>query len=228
MGYKPLERDFYMTGAVEVARRLLGMVLVRRAREGYASGIIAEAEAYAGHSDAACHSYKRPASGGNHRTNVMFGPGGYAYVYLIYGMHCCFNVVTNTPEYPEAVLIRALEPVEGIELMRERRGVRDIKNLCSGPGKLCQALGITKADYGADLCGDELFIVEGEAVSDDAAAATPRINVDYAGEASAFPYRFVIRDSKFLSTRKHLPRFPRKSNLPQENYHNCWFCETDD
>ena len=151
MDYKPLEREFYMTGAAEAARRLLGMLLVRRADEGCASGIIVETEAYAGHSDAACHSYKRPAPAGNHRTNVMFEPGGYAYVYLIYGMHCCFNVVTNTPEYPEAVLVRALEPVEGIELMRERRGVPDIGNLCGGPGKLCKALGITMADYGADL-----------------------------------------------------------------------------
>ena len=205
MDYKPLEREFYMTGAVEAARRLLGMILVRRAPEGCASGIIVEAEAYAGHSDAACHSYKRAAPGGNHRTNVMFGPGGYAYVYFIYGMHCCFNVVTNTPGYPEAVLIRALEPIDGIGLMKMRRGVADIKNLCSGPGKLCKALGITTADYGTDLCGDDLFITGGETLSSEAVASTPRINVDYAGEASAFPYRFVIRDSKFLSTRKHLP-----------------------
>jgi len=208
MDYKPLEREFYMTGAACAARRLLGMILVRRAKEGCASGIIVEAEAYAGHSDAACHSYKRRAPGGNHRTNVMFGPGGYAYVYFIYGMHCCFNVVTNTPEYPEAVLIRALEPVDGIELMRERRGVTDIRNLCSGPGKLCQALGITMMDYGTDLRGDELFIAGGETVSDEAVASTPRINVDYAGDASSYPYRLVIRDSRFLSTRKHLPRIP--------------------
>jgi len=206
MDYKPLERDFYMTGAVEAARRLLGMILVRRTHDGCMSGVIVEAEAYAGHSDAACHSYKRPAPGGNHRTNVMFGPGGFAYVYFIYGMHCCFNVVTNLPEYPEAVLIRALEPIEGMELMKARRGVSDIKNLCSGPGKLCKALGITTADYGADLCGDEIFIACGDEPPDEAVASTPRINVDYAGEASAFPYRFVIRDSKFLSTRKFLRR----------------------
>ena len=193
-----------MAGAVETARRLLGTILVRRADDGLTSGMIVEAEAYAGHSDAACHSYKRPAPSGNHRTNVMFGPGGYAYVYFIYGMHCCFNVVTNMPGYPEAVLIRALEPVDGIELMRARRGVSDLKNLCGGPGKICKALGITTADYGADLCGDELFISGGTSPPDEAVASTPRINVDYAGEAGAFPYRFVIRDSEFLSARKFL------------------------
>ena len=209
MDYKPLERDFYMIGAVEAARRLLGTLLVRRAHEGCTSGIIVEAEAYAGHSDAACHSYKRPARGGNHRTNVMFGPGGYAYVYFIYGMHCCFNVVTNIPGYPEAVLIRALEPVDGIEPMRERRGISDLRKLCSGPGKLCKALGITTADYGADLCGEELFITRGIIVSDETVELTPRINVDYAGDASAYLYRFVIRDSRFLSTRKYLPPMPR-------------------
>ena len=216
MNYKPLERDFYMTGAAETARHLLGMLLVRRDHDGHTSGIIVETEAYAGHSDAACHSYKRPAPGGNHRTNVMFGQGGYAYVYFIYGMHCCFNVVTNTPEYPEAVLIRALEPVEGIELMRERRGVSDIRNLCSGPGKLCKALGITKADYGADLCGNELFISCGKTVRDEAVASTPRNNVDYEGDAAAYLFRFVIRDNRFLSTRKHLPSARRKIKLTNE------------
>lgn len=206
MDYEPLERDFYMTGAVETARCLLGMILVRRADEGCTSGVIVEAEAYAGHSDAACHSYKKPGPVQNHRTNVMFGSGGFAYVYCIYGMHRCFNVVTNMPGYPEVVLLRALEPVDGIDLMRTRRGVFDLKKLCSGPGKICKAFGITAADYGADLCGDELFIARGEVVADEAVATTPRINVDYAGEAGAYPYRFVIRDSRFLSTRKFLRR----------------------
>jgi DNA-3-methyladenine glycosylase len=201
---KLLDREFYLTGAVETARNLLGMTLVRRSPEGTASGVIVETEAYAGHSDAACHSYKRNAPSGSHRTNVMFGPGGYAYVYFIYGMHRCFNVVANLPGNPDAVLIRALEPREGVELMMARRGVSDVKNLCNGPGKLCQALGITMDDYGADLRGDELFITLGERVPDEGVAATPRINVDYSGEARDFPYRFVARASKFLSTRRYL------------------------
>ncbi|MDR3076909.1 MAG: DNA-3-methyladenine glycosylase [Synergistaceae bacterium] len=211
MDSDPLDREFYMAGAVETARNLLGSILVRRSGEGTASGMIVETEAYAGHADAACHSYKRPApSGSHHRTNVMFGPGGFAYVYFIYGMHCCFNVVANLPGHPEAVLIRALEPMDGVGLMQIRRKTSDEKKLCSGPGKLCQALGITMNDYGADLCGGELFITKGDTVPDETVSSTPRINVDYAGKASALPYRFVIRDSKFLSTRRYLVSIPGK------------------
>ena len=201
-----LPRDFYRRGAVAVARGLLGAILVKRAAEGTASGVIVEAEAYAGHDDAACHAFKHHTPPAGHRTRVMFGDGGYAYVYFIYGMHNCFNVTANVAGKPEAVLIRALEPVDGIDLMRARRNAQDTRNLCGGPGKLCQALGITQSDYGRDLCGNELFIAEGNPIPDEAALASPRINVDYAGEASAYPYRFVIKDSKFLSTKRFLPR----------------------
>ncbi|MDR2779601.1 MAG: DNA-3-methyladenine glycosylase [Synergistaceae bacterium] len=199
-----LEREFYMEGAVAVARKLLGKILILRSREGETSGMITETEAYAGREDAACHSYKRESPSAGHRTNVMFGPGGHAYVYLIYGMHRCFNVVANTPGLPEAVLVRALEPRGGVELMCSRRGTSKIGNLCGGPGKLCQALDITLADYGADLCGGRIFITRGEDVPDGDALATRRINVDYAGEASGYPYRFVIRESRFLSTRRYV------------------------
>ena len=198
-----LPRDFYRMDAVTVARGLLGAILVKRSAEGTTSGIIVETEAYAGHSDAACHAFKHSSPSPGHRTRVMFGDGGYAYVYFIYGMYSCFNVTANVAGNPEAVLVRALEPAEGIELMHTRRNAR---NLCGGPGKLCQALGITLSDYGRDLCGDELFILDGKSVPDEAMLATPRINVDYAGEASAYPYRFVIKDSKFLSTRRFLPQ----------------------
>jgi DNA-3-methyladenine glycosylase len=198
-----LEREFYMEGAVAVARKLLGHILVSRSPEGETSGMITETEAYAGREDAACHSYKREAPSAGHRANVMFGPGGYAYVYLIYGMYRCFNVVANIPGLPEAVLIRALEPRAGVELMRSRRKTPKLKDLCGGPGKLCQALDITLADYGADLRGGRIFITRGEDVPDSAALATRRINVDYAGEASGYPYRFVIRESGFLSTRRY-------------------------
>jgi DNA-3-methyladenine glycosylase len=201
-----LPRDFYLGDAETVARGLLGAILVKKSAEGTASGVIAETEAYAGHDDAACHSFKHHAPPPGHRTRVMFGDGGYAYVYFIYGMHHCFNVTANVAGKPEAVLIRALEPADGIDLMRARRNAQDVKNLCRGPGKLCQALGITRDDYGRDLCGDELFILEGKPVPDEAVSATPRVNVDYAGEASAYPYRFVTKDSKFLSTRRFLPR----------------------
>ena len=196
----PLPREFYLKDAVSVARNLLGKKLVHLNETGKTSGIIVETEAYAGKSDAACHSYKRPGPSGSHRTNVMFGPGGYAYVYLIYGMYNCFNVVANAPGEPEAVLIRALEPREGIPLMEKRRKVQGVKKLCSGPGKLSMALGITREHYGADLCAENaLFITEGEPVSEDMTLATPRINVNYAGEAALLPYRFVLRGSGFLS-----------------------------
>lgn len=203
---KKFEREFFLIGSVTLARRLLGAILVHESLEGRTSGIIVEAEAYAGRKDAASHSYKRAAPGGQHRTNVMFGLGGHAYVYLIYGMYNCFNVVANVEGEPEGVLIRALEPLEGLDIMARRRGTDDVKKLCSGPGKLCIAMGISKEQYGADLCGDELFLERGTTPPDDAIIATPRINVDYAGADSLHKYRFAIRNSKFLSTRKFIPR----------------------
>ena len=180
---------------------------------GETSGLIVETEAYTGREDAACHSYKRDGPSKTHRTNVMFGPGGHAYVYLIYGMYNCFNVVTNAPGEPEAVLIRALEPHGGISIMKERRKAKDTKDtkkLCNGPGKLCMALGITRAHGGADLCvagdADCLFITDGQTVSEDRISATPRINVGYAGESALLPYRFIIRESGFLSVKNHVLR----------------------
>ena len=212
---KPLRREFYLRDAVTVARALLGKRLIHQSHEGTTAGIIVETEAYAGHEDAACHSYQRKAPVGVHRTNIMFSEGGYAYVYLIYGMYNCFNVVVNKADNPEAVLIRALEPVEGLSLMAKRRGMEissgrpgDLQKLCNGPGKLCIAMGITREHYGQDLCGingsSGIIITEGTTVTETDIAATPRINVNYAGEASTWPYRFVIRDNKFLSTRKFL------------------------
>ena len=201
----PLPRGFYIRDAVSVARDLLGKKLVRLDDMGETSGLIVETEAYAGSGDAACHSYKRSAPSGlpkKHRTDVMFGPGGYAYIYLIYGMYNCFNVVANAPNEPEAVLIRALEPREGIFFMKKRRNTQNVKNLCGGPGKLCMALDITRAHNGVDLCAANiLFITDGEPVSDDRILATPRINVDYAGDAALLPYRFVLRGSVFLSVK---------------------------
>ena len=210
----PLPRKFYLADAVMVARNLIGKRLVCCSSEGTTAGIIVETEAYVGHNDAACHSFKRKTPQRDHRTNIMFEQGGYAYVYLIYGMYDCFNVVVNDEEHPEAVLIRAVEPTEGLPLMAKRRriditpnAIHNLKKLCSGPGKLCIAMGITRRHYGYDLCrnGQErIFIADGINVPDDGIAVTQRINVDYAGEDAKLPYRFVIRESKFLSTRKYL------------------------
>ena len=209
-----LPREFYLTDAMTVAKALLGKRLVHYSHEGTTVGVIVETEAYAGHDDAACHSYQRKLPRNDHRTNIMFHEGGHIYVYLIYGMYNCFNVVVNEVGNPEAVLIRALEPVEGLPLMAQRRGIdispgkrNDLVKLCGGPGKLCIAMGITREHYGQDLCrndSDGIIITKGTTIADSDIAATPRINVDYAGEAGTWPYRFVIRESGFLSTRKFI------------------------
>nr|MCR4935866.1 DNA-3-methyladenine glycosylase [Oscillospiraceae bacterium] len=134
------------------------------------------------------------------RTSVMYGPGGFAYVYLIYGMHCCMNVVSAPEGRPEAVLIRALEPVEGIELMRARRPkAKTDAALCSGPGKLCAALGIDRRCYGLDLLGGELYLTLGEPLSEERICVSPRVGVDYAGEDAAREWRFFEKDNPNVS-----------------------------
>ena len=183
---KKLERSFYERDACTVARELIGKILVHDSLDGRTSGIIIEAEAYKGPEDKAAHSY-----GGRRtvRTEIMFHEGGLAYVYLIYGMHCCFNVTASVVGKPEAVLIRALEPLEGIGIMTARRGTSRVKSLCDGPGKLCQAMGITREHYGADLCGNEIYIAdEGY---DFPVATSKRINIDYAEECRDFLWRYI-------------------------------------
>ncbi|MBQ4405141.1 MAG: DNA-3-methyladenine glycosylase [Selenomonadaceae bacterium] len=184
-----LPREFYLRDGLTVARELIGKKLVTNLAAGLTSGIIIETEAYMGTLDAAAHTYR----GKTERTKIFYGAGGFVYVYLIYGMHLCTNVVANAENIPEAVLIRALKPVDGVELMKIRRGKKNLRELCSGPGKLSQALGITKNFYGADLCGEEIFIEAGENLRVE---ATKRINIDYAGEAANYPWRFVVADYK--------------------------------
>lgn len=192
-----LEREFYQTDGVTLAKKLLGKVLVHRTAEGVVKGRIVETEAYMGPADKGAHSYKGRPEG---RVSVQYGDGGYAYVYLIYGMHCCMNVVANEAGKPECVLLRALEPVEGLEEMKARRKKQKRKDLCSGPGKLCQAMGITRQQYGLDLTGEELYIEDwGE--PEPEIQATPRIHIDYAEEARDFLWRFVIKNSDFLSVK---------------------------
>ena len=187
-----LPREFYLRDGLTVARELIGKKLVTNLRGALTSGIIVETEAYMGAIDAAAHSYR----GKTERTKIFYSAGGFVYVYLIYGMHICTNVVANVENVPEAVLIRALEPVDGVEIMKRRRGKNNLRDLCSGAGKLSQALGITKEFYGADLCGEEIFIEDGKKLP---VVTTPRINIDYAGEAADYPWRFVAEGSKFLS-----------------------------
>ncbi len=204
-----LPREFYNQNVCDVAVGLLGKRLVHRTFEGTTSGIIVETEAYNGACDRGAHSYPNRLT---ERTRVQFGEGGYAYVYLIYGMHCCFNIVANLPGRPEAVLIRALEPCEGVDIMRRRRNCNDVLNLCSGPGKLTAALGITCEDYGADLCGGKLYVEEYMDPGPEEICVSPRINIDYAGESSELPWRYFIRGNRFVSKVKARYRSARTLN----------------
>lgn len=193
---KILLREFYLRNANDLAIKLLGKKLVHDTEEGKTSGIITEVEAYVGPNDRGSHAYLNKRTP---RTEIQFGIGGFAYIYTIYGMHSCFNVVANTNEKPEVVLIRALKPLDGIELMQERRGTKCNNNLCNGPGKLCQSLGITKSQYGFDLCSSELRIEDFIDINSDEIMVSPRINIDYAGESKDLLWRYFIKDSKYVS-----------------------------
>jgi DNA-3-methyladenine glycosylase len=189
-----LSRSFYEQNTIDVAKQLLGKYLVRKHPEGGAVGRIIETEAYVGPQDLACHASK----GRTARTEVMFGPAGHAYVYFIYGFYNMLNLVTEAKDFPAAVLIRAVEPVNGIELMKERRQNGALRNLASGPGKLCQAFAVDRSLNGADLRGDVLYVEDrGEPIPKFQAA--PRIGVDYAGKWKSKPYRFLVRGSEFIS-----------------------------
>ena len=201
MNRKKLPREFYTRANVlTVARQLLGRLLIVPAREGTrVSGIIVETEAYRGPQDRASHAY---GSRRTHRTETMYQIGGTAYVYFVYGMYYQFNVVTNVREIPHAVLVRAVEPVEGIALMRKRRPGQSTHNLTNGPGKLCIALGIDRRLDRADLLGDRVWIEEGERwIAPSAIASGPRIGIEYAEEWADRPWRFWIRNNPFVSRR---------------------------
>jgi DNA-3-methyladenine glycosylase len=189
-----LPRAFYEQTTIDVARQLLGKYLVRKHSEAYTVGRIVETEAYIGPHDLACHA----ARGRTARTEVMFGPPGHAYVYFIYGFYNMLNLVTEAKDYPAAVLIRAVEPVGGVELMKQRRKTDAMRNLASGPGKLCQAFAIDRSLNGADLSGNVLY-VEDRGEAPPKFRATPRIGVDYAGKWKRKPYRFLIRGNEFVS-----------------------------
>jgi DNA-3-methyladenine glycosylase len=189
-----LPRSFYEQRTVDVAKQLLGKYLVRKHSKGVTVGRIVETEAYIGPHDLACHA----AKGRTARTEVMFGCAGHAYVYFVYGVHYMLNLVTEAMNYPAAVLIRALEPIEGIELMQARRMTENRRNLCSGPGKLCQAFAIDRSVNAADLCADGVYI-EDRGEPRPRFLAKPRIGVDYAGKWKDKPFRFLIRGNEFIS-----------------------------
>ncbi|AUX25053.1 3-methyladenine DNA glycosylase [Sorangium cellulosum] len=193
-GAAPLPRDFYARPPLVVARACIGKVLVHRTPEGIVAGRIVETEAYRGPEDLAAHS-----AGGRRtsRTEVMFGPAGYAYMFVLYGMHWAFNIVVASEGEPHAVLVRAIEPVLGLSIMSHRRGIApDRVELSNGPGKLCQALALGRAAYGMDLCGARLYLLPGPA---GPIGRSPRINVDYAGAWAQKPWRFYERGNRYVS-----------------------------
>lgn len=202
MSPRKLPREFYTRPSVlTVARQLLGRLLVVPARDGSrVSGIIVETEAYRAPQDRASHAYGGRRTG---RTETMYRVGGTAYVYFVYGMYHQFNVVSNARDIPHAVLIRALEPVEGVPRMQTRRRGRPDRDLTSGPGKLCIALGIDRTFDGADLLGDRVWIEEGaRRIRPAEVASGPRIGIDYAAEWAHRPWRFWIRDNPHVSRRE--------------------------
>ncbi len=196
---KKLSRSFYSKNVLFVARNLLGKILVRKIGEKFLTGRIVEVEAYDGNIDEASHSFK----GKTKRNEVMFGKSGYLYVYFTYGMYFCCNVVTGKGA-GKAVLIRALEPLNGIEQMSiNRYGKKDIsqkelRNLTSGPGKICKALNITKFENGIDLLDDCIYILSSKKISDSEIVVTERIGITKSVE---LPWRFHIKDNPFVSKK---------------------------
>ncbi|MFN2532507.1 MAG: DNA-3-methyladenine glycosylase [Pyrinomonadaceae bacterium] len=195
---RKVPREFYTRPSVlTVARDLLGKILVVPTASGRrVSGMIVETEAYQGPDDRASHAY-----GGRRtqRTETMYRIGGLAYVYFVYGMYYQFNVVTNVENIPHAILVRGVQPVEGIELMRRRRYSHPDRNLTNGPGKLCLALDIDRRLNGADLLGDSVWLEEYEQVAPRHIMKGPRVGIDYAEEWIEKPWRFWIRNNPYVS-----------------------------
>lgn len=182
---------------VSLARALLGKIIHVRHNEGLVSGKIVETEAYCGATDRACHAFSDKYT---KRTSTLYMQGGTAYVYLVYGMHHLFNIVTNKSGKADAVLIRAIEPMNGLGIMQKRRGVSSMnKMLSGGPARLTQALGITVVDDKTDLLGDKIWLTHGEVVNDELIEESTRIGVEYAGPDALLPWRFYIRGNKFVS-----------------------------
>ncbi len=196
-----ISEDYYLNDdTLETARDLLGKLLVVSDDEGNrVSGMIVETEAYTGVADKAAHSYggRRTA-----RNEVTYGPGGHAYVFFVYGMYYQLNIVTGPAEHPHVVLIRGVEPVEGIETMRARRGPMKDKNLTSGPGKLCIAFGIDRSLNGADLTGDRIWLEPYRSFGSDEISSGVRIGIDYAEEYAEMPWRFWVKGNVYVSRHR--------------------------
>lgn len=194
-----LTRDFFARPTLTVARELLGQRLVRRYQAERLAGRIVEVEAYIGQGDQACHASR----GQTARNAVMFGPPGHAYIYLIYGLHHCLNIVTEASGFPAAVLIRAVEPEEGLSTMQALRPGRPLPELTRGPGRLCAALAIDRRWNGLDLCDPEapLWVEEGDIPPAEAIATSPRIGVRGDEAALQAPWRYYLRHNPWVSGR---------------------------
>ena len=201
--HKKLTRDFYTGDLITVAKSLLGKIFVKHDGSRLFAGRIVEVEAYDGAVDEAAHTFK----GRTPRNEIMFGIGGYLYVYFTYGMYFCCNVVTGHEGEGKAVLLRAVEPVEGVSFMAQNRLKRELndeapitkkefRNLTSGPGKLCQAYDITREYNGTDLLGNKIYILEGQAVKEDDIVSSKRIGIT---KSVDLPWRFFIRNNPFVS-----------------------------
>ncbi|MGM0843056.1 MAG: DNA-3-methyladenine glycosylase [Bacillota bacterium] len=193
MNDTPMPLSFFQQPTLELAKSLLGCVLVKETEEGTASGYIVETEAYLGPADRAAHSYGNRRT---KRTEVMFQEAGRIYTYVMH-THCLVNVVSGEKEKPEAILIRAVEPLDGLELMERRRPGQVRKNWTSGPGKLTKALGITMEDYGGSFLEPPLIISKGYQPED--IVEGKRIGIDNSGEARDYPWRFWVKDNPYVS-----------------------------
>lgn len=193
------DKDFYLEDTFEIARKLVGSYLCTYFDNILTCGKIVELESYIGGIDKASHSYmgKRTA-----RTEIQFGAGGHAYIFQIYGLYSQFCIVTRPENISDVILIRALEPVEGLDTMKARRKVTNTKDLTNGPGRLCQALGITKELYGESLCGNTIWISpRPDEIQDDAIVCASRIGIDYAEEFAFKPWRFYLKESPYVSKK---------------------------
>lgn len=193
---KKLPRSFYSRPTLLVAKELLGKILVRKSGKTFLAGRIVEVEAYLGSKDPASHAYR----GKTKRNEVMFGPEGHLYVYFTYGMHYCANVVTGKEGVAEAVLIRAMEPLDGVGVMRKNRGLAkdsiDPRNLTNGPAKLCEAFGIRGSDDDTDLCGERIYVADGASVPHSSIGRSARIGITKGTEKK---WRYFVKGNEWVS-----------------------------
>ena len=193
-----IDKAFYLRNdVVQIGQELLGTILCTKIGDEITSGVIVETEAYCGSIDQASHAYPNKLT---NRNKIMFENGGRAYVYLIYGIHYLFNIVTNSSNMADAVLIRAIEPVSGVNLMMKRRGKNSMERITSGPGILTEAMGIDKRFYGEDLTGNRVWLeYASENPEKIQIVKTTRIGVDYAGNDANLPWRFYIKNNPWIS-----------------------------